>query len=46
LGFLLSPKFQKKGETGGARIKYVQKGDVAIGGGKSFISTKNAPQGI
>jgi hypothetical protein len=46
LVFLLSPKFQKKGEEGGARIKYVKKGDIAMGGGKSLISTKNAPRGV
>jgi len=47
LAFLLSPKFQKKGESGGARIRYVQKGAIEKGGDKPLISTlKNAPQSI
>jgi len=38
LPLLLSPKFQKKGECGGARIRYVQKAKTEKIGGKSVIS--------
>jgi predicted permease len=46
LGFLLSSKFQKKGEAGGARIMYVLRKRGKLGCVIFFISFYCAPQGI